>query len=74
MTERGARPLADAGHLASEPVALIDLPSPGQPSEYWLGFANFYVITRYNRSSFYAMSVFLLAEALREARERERES
>ena len=47
-------------------AALIDLPSPDLPTEYWVGFDNFYVITRYNRSSFYAMSVFLLAEALRE--------
>ncbi|MBS1229611.1 MAG: lytic murein transglycosylase [Proteobacteria bacterium] len=48
-------------------AALIDLVSPDQPTEYWVGFDNFYVITRYNRSSFYAMSVFQLAEALREA-------
>jgi len=52
---------------ASQPAALIDLVTPAQPTEYWVGFDNFYVITRYNRSSFYAMSVFQLAEALREA-------
>lgn len=52
---------------AERRAALIDLVSPDQPTEYWLGFDNFYVITRYNRSSFYAMSVFQLAEALREA-------
>ncbi len=46
-------------------VALIDLVSPGKETEYWLGFENFYVITRYNRSSFYAMSVFQLAEEIR---------
>jgi membrane-bound lytic murein transglycosylase B len=46
-------------------VALIDLVSPGYETEYWLGFENFYVITRYNRSSFYAMSVFQLAEEIR---------
>lgn len=51
-------------------AALIDLTSPGKTTEYWLGFNNFYVITRYNRSSFYAMSVFQLAEAIRQARER----
>ena len=49
------------------PGALIDLVSPEQATEYWVGYRNFYVITRYNRSSFYAMSVFQLAEALREA-------
>lgn len=47
-------------------VALIDLVSPGKETEYWLGHENFYVITRYNRSSFYAMSVFQLAEEIRD--------
>lgn len=47
------------------PAALIDLVAPDEPTEYWVGFDNFYVITRYNRSSFYAMAVFQLAEALR---------
>ncbi|RIX45546.1 MAG: lytic murein transglycosylase B [Rhodocyclales bacterium GT-UBC] len=46
-------------------VALIDLVSPGRATEYWLGYENFYVITRYNRSSFYAMSVFQLSEEIR---------
>lgn len=46
-------------------AALVDLVTPDVPTEYWAGFENFYVITRYNRSSFYAMSVFQLAEVLR---------
>ena len=50
-------------------LALVDLPNEGAPTDYWLGGRNFYVITRYNRSSFYAMSVIELAEALRAARD-----
>ena len=36
--------------------------------EYWLTFNNFKAITLYNNSSFYAMSVYQLADALRNAR------
>lgn len=58
------------GGAAADTATLVDLPTPGAETEYWLGYRNFYVITRYNRSSFYAMSVFELAEALRAARQR----
>ncbi|WP_371413208.1 lytic murein transglycosylase B [Dechloromonas sp. HYN0024] len=61
LAERGIRAQTDGQTTA----ALIDLVSPGSETEYWLGFENFYVITRYNRSSFYAMSVFQLGEEIR---------
>jgi membrane-bound lytic murein transglycosylase B len=54
------------------PAALIDLATPNAPTEYRLGYNNFYVLTRYNRSSFYAAAVTDLAEALRSARPRPR--
>jgi len=47
------------------PLALIDLPNGDEPTVYTLGAPNFYVITRYNRSSFYAMAVIDLAIELR---------
>lgn len=53
------------GRSAAQTATLIDLETPGAETEYWLGYRNFYAITRYNRSSFYAMSVFELAETLR---------
>lgn len=70
----GAEEIAPLGVKPKEGVpagakfAVIDLETPDQPTEYWLGFQNFYTLTRYNRSSFYAMSVFHLAEALKESR------
>lgn len=50
------------------PAALIDLATPQQATTYHLGFQNFFVITRYNRSSFYAMAVTELGRALKSAR------
>jgi membrane-bound lytic murein transglycosylase B len=35
--------------------------------EYWVGFHNFYVITRYNRSTMYALAVYQLGQAVGEA-------
>lgn len=50
-------------------VALIDLETPGAATEYRLGLHNFWVLTRYNRSSFYGAAVIDLASALRAARQ-----
>jgi membrane-bound lytic murein transglycosylase B len=49
---------------------LVDLQNGFDPAEYWLGTANFFAITRYNRSFFYAMSVADLGHAVRVARGR----
>ena len=45
--------------------ALVELATPERASEYRVGLQNFYVLTRYNRSAFYASAVAELAEALR---------
>jgi len=49
---------------AETPVALVRLEQQGYP-EYWVGFQNFYVITRYNHSELYAMAVYQLAKLIR---------
>ncbi|MGZ5781531.1 MAG: lytic murein transglycosylase B, partial [Burkholderiaceae bacterium] len=48
---------------------LVDLQNGLEPTEYWLGTENFFAITRYNRSFFYAMSVVELGRAVRIARD-----
>jgi membrane-bound lytic murein transglycosylase B len=49
------------------PCVLVELESPDAPSAYLVGLENFYVLTRYNRSSFYAAAVLQLAEAVKTA-------
>ena len=53
------------GHAAAEtPCALIELATPGLPSEFRVALQNFYVLTRYNRSNFYAAAAADLAREL----------
>lgn len=52
-------------------AALIELRDGDDAREYRLGLPNFTVLTRYNRSSFYACAVMDLAAALRAARQLE---
>lgn len=52
----------------TEMLVLVDLPEGDNPTHYVLGTENFYAITRYNRSYFYAMAVIELANALKKAR------
>ena len=47
---------------------LVDLQNGTDAPEYWLGTNNFFAITQYNRSFFYAMSVIDLGRAIRTSR------
>ncbi len=49
------------------PLALVELQNGEQPSSYVAGTENFYVITRYNQSSYYAMAVIELGRAVKQA-------
>ena len=36
----------------------------GEGPEYWVGFHNFFVITKYNRSVMYALAVYQLGQQI----------
>ncbi|WP_281663451.1 lytic murein transglycosylase B [Paraburkholderia fungorum] len=58
-------PDVDIAAEAGTPVTVVDLPSPGRGTEYMLGLKNFYVLTRYNRSFFYALAVYQLGQRVK---------
>lgn len=51
---------------AAAPAVVIALEAEGGGSEFWVGYHNFEVITRYNRSSKYALAAHQLAQAIRD--------
>lgn len=61
--------LAEKGYRPLEPVApdaaatLVSLEG-ADGKQYWLGFQNYYAITRYNNSKMYAMAVHQLSQAI----------
>jgi membrane-bound lytic murein transglycosylase B len=79
LVDAGIKPTYRCGDFASFEVsggldadpeascALIDLPTPEAPTRYLAGLNNFYVLTRYNRSSLYAAAVLELAQAVKNA-------
>jgi membrane-bound lytic murein transglycosylase B len=52
------------------PLALVELQNGGEEPTYVAGTENFYVITRYNWSSYYAMAVIELGREVKSALER----
>ncbi len=59
--------LVDQAHEAS-PAVLLRMMDQSQAT-YWLGFNNFYTITRYNRSRLYAMAVYQLSREIAAAKQ-----
>ncbi|KOR30764.1 lytic murein transglycosylase [Achromatium sp. WMS2] len=80
LLDKGAKPSLSLATLARSKVAPEAIPNtppldPKTPAnlirldgdmgyEYWLGFQNFYVITRYNHSNLYAMAVYQLSQRI----------
>lgn len=66
LTKQGLVPEESGLKQSTAKVALLALDN-GQMKEYWLGRENFYVITRYNHSSNYAMAVYELSQRIKKA-------
>ena len=49
----------------SAPAAAYSFEAQGGGSEYWVGYHNFHVVTRYNRSTKYALAAHQLSQAIR---------
>lgn len=66
--------LTAAGVATTSPLpaevryGLVDLQNGAEATEYWLATNNFFAITQYNRSYFYAMSVVELGRAVKLSR------
>jgi membrane-bound lytic murein transglycosylase B len=59
--------LDEAGRRHAGQLALVELQNGGAQPNYVAGTENFYVITRYNWSSYYAMAVIELGQAVQSA-------
>ena len=60
LAVRGYAPVRPVENLPSTLLTLEGV----QGAEHWIGFKNFWVITRYNRSPMYAMAVWQLSQEI----------
>ena len=60
--------LSAAGKTFEQPLALVQLFNGADTPSYIAGTDNFFVITRYNRSSYYALAVIELGLAIENAK------
>ncbi len=67
LKEKGYVPVSQKFSDEEKAIPLMYVGDHGK--EFWLGFNNFYVITRYNRSHLYAMAVWQLGEEIKKSME-----
>jgi membrane-bound lytic murein transglycosylase B len=67
FVQMGAMLPDDAARTHDGPLALVELENGDAPRSYVAGTENFYVITRYNWSSYYALAVIELGAAVAQA-------
>jgi len=67
LAERGAQ-LSDEGRAHTGPLALIELQNGDAAPSHFAGTQNFYVVTRYNWSAYYALAVIELGQAVKASR------
>ncbi|MCV2348759.1 lytic murein transglycosylase B [Paucibacter sp. Y2R2-4] len=67
LRENGALP-SEAAQEHVGPLAVVELQNGSAAPSYWLGTENFYALTRYNWSSYYAMAVIEMGRALKTMR------
>jgi membrane-bound lytic murein transglycosylase B len=60
--------LGQAGRAHAGPLALVELQNGTAAPSYVAGTQNFYAVTRYNWSSYYAMAVIMLGDAVKKQR------
>jgi len=74
LSKKGYKPTLSAADLDAVGVAVESVKGNeyalirlrgANGDEHWVGYPNFYVITRYNHSPLYAMAVFQLAQAIK---------
>lgn len=65
LMQRGVQPITEVD--TQQQAVLFALETTAGVTNYYAGFNNFYVVTRYNRSTLYATVVYQLADAIKTA-------
>lgn len=65
LAQSGLSPQGSLGNHKEASLLRFDM---GDRYQYWYGLPNFYTITRYNHSTYYAMAVWQLGQAVAQAR------